>query len=243
MNTYPDDVKAKIESVAAEREMTFEQVETAVKNYNEKMGRFIPTEIAPYVVELAVSYADGNDPDAMADSAGFMLRRIAAAYWAQAAKVHVPDALRYFDSMEKWDAGEFAKKYPITLPTNEEGLIDGVELGNSDISGTLQRAIMFDLQAEIAWASTHGGDDNWFDYLPNGIIQLQQMQAEDWATIWADVWNNHPYGDSRYYSDDISEEEQDRLDNIEEKLAERYGFFLQDVTSGFIYYFMRRSTK
>jgi hypothetical protein len=240
MKTYSADVEAKIVSIATAREMTFSQVASALENYNEKMGRFIPTEnVAPYQVELAITYADANEPDLIANSAANLLFRCAATYWARAAGAHVPDAMRFFDSMEKWDAQEFARKYPITLPTNDEGLIDGLALANSDISGTLQRAIMFDLQADIAVTSTQGGDDTWFDYLPNGILQLQSMQAEDWTYIWADIWNTHPFG----LSDDDREEYEEADDDVEEKLAEKYGFYIQDVTSGFIYYFMRPHTR
>jgi hypothetical protein len=234
MNNYPDNVTNKIVSVAREREMTFAQVESALENYNRKMSGFIPNEnVAPYQVELAVTYADVNDPGMIVKPAQNLLQRIAATYWADAAGAHIPDALRYFDRMEKWDASLFASIYPVTLPTTPEGMIDARRMALYDQINSLQRALMFDTQAEIALASTQGGDDTWFDYLPNGILQLSSLQSEGWETIWADIWNNHPYGTDRYYGDDTPDDEQEALDDVEERLAEQYGFYLQDVTSGF----------
>lgn len=233
MKTYSDETQARIESVAREREMTVEQVATALENYNDRMSGFFGPILnpAPYQVDLAITSADANDPQIAVLSAELILQRIAATYWAEAANVHIPDALRFFDAMPKWDAKAFAERFPITLPTTPDGMIDAQALTNSIYEGSLQRALMFDTQAAIAHASTWGGDDNWFDYLPNGIMQLQSLQSEDWVNAWVDIWNTHPYGivDDQNLSD---EEEEDNAD-YEETLAEKYGFFIQDVTSNF----------
>lgn len=233
---YPDDIQTAIKAEAAKRRVSTETVEGWLEQHTSQFN----FPITSWGVGHAAEYNDPNDPHVMVKSASHTLNRIAATYWARAAGAYVPEAIDYFDSMEKWDATEFAKRYPITLPTDDEGMIDSLKLTNATFAGNLQRALMFDTQAAIAEASVWGGDDNWYDYLPNGMLQLVSLQGEEWAVVWADIWNTHPYGDDRYYSDEIEEDEQERLDNIEEALAERWGFFLQDVTSGFVVSLMRK---
>lgn len=155
-------------------------------------------------------------------------RRAMGYYWARAGKYKV-SAVHHWLAVNKWNYQEFFAEFPITLPKTPEGLIDGQAM-QDDVDNNyeiLNRALILDQEAEILRVSAlGGGDDTWFDYLPDAINVLSAMQSEFWYHTFAFVWNN-PHV---FHNTPEDEELQDKF----EEISNRVGFFLMDYTSGLI---------
>lgn len=142
------------------------------------------------------------------DLAVATMRRSVAYYWALASNSRPADVIAWV-SDNVWNATSFVAAFPMSLPMSPEGLVDEYELGNIDY---LDRALLLDQEINVYETSaTGGGDDTWFDYLPDAIMVIPALQAEDWNVNVAFILNNiHIF------------------DNTDEKNYERFGFTLMD---------------
>jgi hypothetical protein len=200
-------------------------------------GRFGNPDRDPYPVfiEHAVEALDPFKTGPLVETAYHNLYRTALKSWARQGGYNVSNIWKWLDdkleqyggihhfpySDNVWD--EFASLFPIELPRDEHGKVDPAKL---DQMTDLQRALITSQAAEVAETCAHGGgDDTWFDYLPNGILTLRALQSEEWATVWADYINTIEAA-----PDEDGDDWEERM-GVEEQLAERYDFFIQDTTS------------
>lgn len=145
----------------------------------------LPSDVE-YVAEMLTPHQPGE-----AVRAGVLpMKRSAAIYWARAARVPASRVLAFIDeghaaSQYKGDRdidmGKIAKAFPIELPE---------DLSEWRYNSDFQKALLFDQLAEVNLAMTYGGDDNWFDYLPDGIAILSHLQSESWDDMLLYVRNN-----------------------------------------------------
>lgn len=162
-------------------------------------------------------------------------------YWARQGGYNVSEVWEWFDALiEKYGDldripyadnvwTEFKSRFAIKIPRTEDGLVDATKL---DQMTDLQRALIASQSAEVAeTCALGGGDDTWFDYLPNGILTLASLQSEEWATVFAD------YIDKMATIPDDDDDLDIQMD-VEEKLAEDHGFFIMDVTSHLVSIFL-----
>ena len=255
MNDYPKynrfvkDVPAyvaKVREQADKYEVSYDDALAASQEQLDQYhtGPFGDMTRDPYdvFIEHAVESIDPFKVSPVVMSAHTNLYRAALTYWARQGNYKVSAALKWFDSViEKygnlnrvphsanvWE--EFFKTFPIELPRDEAGKVDAAAL---DQMTDLQRALITAQSAEVAeTCATGGGDDTWFDYLPNGIITLSKLQTEDWAAIWADYINTMEAA-----PDEDGEDWEARME-VEEQLAEKYDLFIQDCTTVLLTHFL-----
>ena len=237
---------AKVQEQADKYEVSFEDAlnasQTKLDEYHN--GPFGDTTRDPYdvFIEHAVSDIDPFPVTPLVMSGHTALYRTAITFWAREGNYKVSDALKWFDSViakygdlnhvpysaNVWE--EFFTTFPIELPRDENGKVDASAL--DQMSG-LQRALITAQSAEVAeTCALGGGDDTWFDYLPNGVITLSKLQTEDWAAIWADYINTMEAAPS-----DDDDNWEARME-VEEQLAEKYDLFIQDCTTPLLMHFL-----
>ena len=169
--------------------------------------------------------------------------RAAMRYWAQAGKYDEQEVVDWFNAHiaiyptldhvpyenSPWTA--FFLTYPIELPRDAEGKVDVQHEFFKEFGDNWQRALITSQAAEVMReCALGGGDDTWFDYLPNGIKLLEALQSEEWAIIIKDYIDNVLSLDR--------EEDEDERDDMEETMAERWGFFMQDTTSPLVGHYL-----
>lgn len=158
------------------------------------------------------------------------LYRVALSHWAEAGgydnneiQAWFNDVLNRYPSIDHipynepvWES--FFVRFPINLPRNApEGKVDTTALDEMDL---FNRALITAQAAEVAYTcASGGGDDTWFDYLPAGIRLLESLQAEDWATVFAE------------YVDTIAHLDDDERMDAEIAFDERGNFYVMDVTT------------
>lgn len=195
----------------------------------------------PYFIESAISNIDPFKDNVLVESAHTNLYKAALKHWARQGGYPVSAVWEWWDakiaeygtkgrfpySANVWD--EFAQTWPIDLPRDDDGKVDPKQL---DEMTDLQRAWITAQSAEVAeQCALGGGDDTWFDYLPNGILTLSKLQTEEWAEVWADYINTMAAA-----PDD--EDDWDARSDVEEALAEKYDFFIQDCTTPLLTIFL-----
>jgi hypothetical protein len=210
--------------------------QTALDEYH--TGKFGNPDRDPYpiFIEHAVSKLDPYKIGPLVNDAHTNMYRAALTLWARAGGYKASEVLNWFESKistyghihrfpyseNVWD--EFDNLFPIRLPLDDEGKVDATQL---DQMTDLQRAWLTAQSAEVAeTCATGGGDDTWFDYLPNGILTLASLQSEEWATVWADIINT------------LRDKDEDERFDAEEALAEKYDFFIQDTTTPLLNMFL-----
>lgn len=251
-NRFVKDVPEYVEEVKRISdlwEIPFEDAMSAAQKHLDEWheGRFGDATRDPHLVfiEHALSYLDPFNERKIMDDARTLQYRVALKFWARQGGYKVSEVWEWFDSViakyrdidhipyadDVW--GEFERRWPITLPRDENG-IDARAL---DQMTDLQRALITSQAAEVAHTcATGGGDDTWFDYLPAGIETLAHLQAEDWADVFARYINVM----SALSEEDMDRESED-MDNetTEEKLADELGFYIMDVTSHLVGIFLK----
>lgn len=160
------------------------------------------------------------------------LYRVALSYWAKAGGYDNDEIQAWFNDLLEtyptidhipynkpvWET--FFLYYPINLPRDENGKVDPLKLTEMDL---FNRAIITAQAAEVAYTcASGGGDDTWFDYLPAGIRLLESLQAEDWATVFAE------------YVDTIASLDDDERMDVEIEFDNRGNFYVMDVTTCFL---------
>lgn len=168
--------------------------------------------------------------------------RAAMQYWAEAGGYDREKVVKWFDGniavyetldhipydSQVWET--FFAIYPIELPM-KEGKVDLQHKFWAEFGGSWQRALITAQAAEVMReCALGGGDDTWFDYLPNGIKLLEALQSEEWAIIIKDYVDNVTTLDR--------EDDEDARDEAEEAIAERWGFFVQDTTSPLVAWYL-----
>lgn len=169
--------------------------------------------------------------------------RAAMQYWALAGQYDTQEVVKFFDdnigcyetldlvpyNPSPWTT--FFETYPIELPRDEFGKVDIEGEFFREFGDNWQRALITSQAAEVMRdCALGGGDDTWFDYLPNGIKLLEALQSEEWALVIKDYVDNVTSLDR--------EDDEDARDDMEETMAERWGFFMQDCTSPLVGYYM-----
>ena len=71
-----------------------------------------------------------------------------------------------------------------------DGKASADELARDRYNSHLQKALIYDQLRAVTEATTFGGDDNWFDYLPGGIAILRYLQSEFWDQFVAYLIND-----------------------------------------------------
>lgn len=201
----------------------------------------------PYIVfiEHAVADLDPFKSTPLVMSAHTNLYRVALKYWARQGGYPVSKVWAWFDakvakygdlnhvpySDKIWD--EFANLFPITLPRDADGKVDATKL---DQMTDFQRALITAQSAEVAeTCALGGGDDTWFDYLPNGILTLAALQDEGWAPTWAEYINGMEKAKAKALAEN---DDEDELYEAEEELSDKLGFFIQDTTTPLLTMFL-----
>lgn len=118
-------------------------------------------------------------------------------------------------------------RFPINLPRDANGKVDVDKLDDMDL---FNRALITAQAAEVMYTcATGGGDDTWFDYLPAGIRLLDSLQAEDWATVFAE-----------YVDTVVSIEDDDERMDAEIAFDEKGHFYVMDVTTPLLSFYLRK---
>lgn len=153
------------------------------------------------------------------------MHRITAYHWAVATKSNMVDVLTWFED-HNWNAREFVKAFPITLPRSDDGLVDPSQF---DLADALNLALVTDQQAHIFESTAAGaGDDAWFDYIPDAIQMLSALQAENWAEVVAFLINNpHVFSYAHPDPDDV-------IANTRQSITDKLGFVIMDDASGLL---------
>lgn len=130
------------------------------------------------------------------------MKRAAAIQWAWAVRKPASEVLAWFDANTKpnsyngileVDMLELGKAFPFDVPKTN-GLLNLNALDDS-LNHPINRALVYDQLAEVNGCITSGGDDSWFDYIPDAIAIFSHLQAENWADVFTFVLNNfHTWG-------------------------------------------------
>lgn len=170
------------------------------------------------------------------------LYKATAVHWANAARVPVDDVLKWvfasttvsdntygYGRHVECDLGEMVKAFPVELPRNDAGLIDLTDwMKMPDWLDDMNRALIHGQLAvvtnDIAWG---GGDDAWYDYIPDGLAVLTALQSESWNSTFTFVFNN-----INLYHADWPEDEEGTFEDA--KVRHEADFFLMDTTTSMI---------
>lgn len=171
------------------------------------------------------------------------LYKATAIHWAAAARVPVDNVLKWVDDHTtigdntfgygrhvECDLGEMVKAFPVELPRNDAGLIDLTNhRNNPDWLDDMNRALIHGQLAvvtnDIAWG---GGDDAWFDYIPDGLAVLTALQSEFWNTPFTFVFNN-----MNLYHADWPEDQEGTFEDA--KARHEADFYIMDTVTPMLY--------
>lgn len=186
--------------------------ETELHEAVEKYERRLPRELTLEDVEHIAAERSPHQPGALVTHSADYLREAAIIEWSRFVGVPTSVARAW---LKAWQRSEEATtigrdsllafghhfRPDIFFPDGvvrgpADGKLDARALASERYNSHLQKALIYDQLRAVTEASTMGGDDNWFDYLPGGIAILAHLQAEDWVEFIEYLVNDHDQDES-----------------------------------------------
>lgn len=233
-----DDTTDYFNKIAELYDVTPEALHEAWATYRERVKQYREPDLSTELESVANDVSP-HQPELMIRSTIDTYRRAAIIQWARAARVPASTVLTWYDTETIKAKAEnkyasvsmitLGKQFPVELPRDDDGMID-LNLLPDTYNDPLNRALIYDQLAEVNYAMTWGGDDNWFDYLPDGLAILTMLQAENWYDSLTIILNN-PHTYQTIDDDEVNDERE----AFHERFFDLSAISMQDVVSGFIY--------